>query len=312
MADRFTIVGLGEALFDVFPDRDPPEVLGGAPLNVAVHAHQLALGRGGRGVVVSRIGQDNLGRQLLEALAQRGMTTDFLQSDPDRSTGQVYVDTTDPHDPQYDIAAHVAWDWLQFDPDAESLARGCQAVCFGTLAQREAQTRNAIMRFLEVAQRAIRLFDVNLRQHYYDHRILRRSCEYATAAKLNHRELEIVNRELGIDAPPLDSAEAVDQQAMALLRKFKLKQVFVTRGEQGMTAYTASGPIVGEPANYAPVQGADGVGAGDAASAGVLVGLLLRWPLERIVTLANHAGAFVHGQRGATPALPQSILDMVK
>ena len=162
-----TIIGLGEALYDVFPDQMRP---GGAPLNLAVHAHQL----GNRGVVVSRIGEDALGHQLLDDLRQRDMPTDHVQVDPDRATGTVLVQLDPAGEPTYDIVAHVAWDNLQWDPQMESLAAHADAVCFGSLAQRDGQTRNTIYRFLSSARRAVRLFDVNLRQHYHDRRSLDR------------------------------------------------------------------------------------------------------------------------------------------
>jgi fructokinase len=310
MAARFTVVGLGEALFDVFPGR---VVLGGAPLNVAVHAHQLAQPLGGRGVVVSRVGQDDLGRQLLDELKSRGMTTDYVQADPDRDTGKVYVGHGADGQPTFDIVRHVAWDWLSFDPGDDSLANRCEAVCFGSLAQREAQARNSIYRFLSAAQRAVRLFDVNLRQNYYDANVLRRSCELATAVKLNEHELPVVADLLGLRvAAEKGSAYWLDRQAEALLKKWKLSLVAVTRGAHGTALYTPGGRVEGEPVAYPPADGADAVGAGDACAAGLLIGLIMRWPTGRTVNLANHAGAYVASQPGATPALPDAILDMLK
>jgi fructokinase len=182
MRYRFTIVGLGEALFDII---DGEERLGGAPLNVALHAHQLAQPRSGRGVPVSRIGQDELGKTLIRQLRDRGLDTGYIQHDPDRPTGQVFVDTDAAGQPTYDIVRGAAWDMLWFDSDLEDLAMTCNAVAFGSLAQREAQTRNTIYRFLETCRRATRLFDVNLRPPFYETRSLRRSCELADVVKLN-------------------------------------------------------------------------------------------------------------------------------
>lgn len=307
MTSRFSIVGLGEALFDLFPDR---QLLGGAPLNMAVHAHQLAQGRGGQGVVVSRVGQDELGRQLAEQLAKRGMSTAYLQSDPDKDTGKVYVGFDSAGQPQFDIVADVAWDWLHLDPDAEDLAQQCEAVCFGTLAQRNGQSRNTIYRFLAAARRAVRLFDVNLRQNYFDRQILHRSCEFATAVKLNESELPITVRLLGLGAA--GASGTADAQATALLKRYNLKLVALTRGRRGTVLYTPDQRIEGQPVSYPAAPDADPVGAGDACSAAILVGQVLRFPLERVAALANHAGAFVASQAGATPPMPEGILSMVK
>jgi fructokinase len=310
MTARFTIVGLGEALFDIFPDR---HVLGGAPLNVAVHAHQISQPRGGRGVVVSRIGQDPLGDELLAELRRRGMTTEYVQTDPDRPTGTVYVDLSVPSSPSYDIVRGVAWDWLQFDPDLESMASQCQAVCFGTLAQRESEGRSAVLRFLTATKRAVRLFDVNLRQDYYSQQIIRRSCEMATAVKLNEHEMPVVMDCLGMTASPSAAGrDETERQAATLLKKFDLKLIALTRGQRGTVLITPTARIEGEPVSYPAEQGADPVGAGDACSAGLLLGLVQRWPLEKTVALANHLGAYVASRQGATPALPQEILEMVQ
>jgi len=199
---RFTIVGLGEALFDIFAGQ---ERLGGAPLNVAVQAHQLAQPVEGRGVAVSRVGQDDLGDALRQQLRDRGMDTRYIQSDPDRPTGQVFVDIGPGGQPHYDIVKDSAWDMLWFDSDLEDLAQTCNAVCFGTLAQRDAQTRNAIYRFLHSCRRATRLFDVNLRPPYYDGRTLRRSCEKAEIIKMNVDEVPTVCEQVGIVADTEDA-----------------------------------------------------------------------------------------------------------
>lgn len=304
MPPRFTIVGLGESLFDLFPDK---QILGGAPLNVAVHAHQLAAPLGGRGVVASRVGQDDLGSQLLAELRGRGMTTDYIQTDPDHDTGKVYVSFKEGGEPSFDIVRGVAWDWLQFDPDLEDLARRCEAVCFGSLAQREGQTRNTIYRFLSTASRAIRLFDVNLRQHYYDQRVLRRSCEQATVVKLNDAELPIVASTLGLTAVTGESDPSF-ALARALLRQFNLNLVALTRGPRGTVLLTPTETLQQPSVSFPAAPGADAVGAGDACAAGLLVGLLLRWPLSKVLTLANHTGAYVASQPGATPKLPDSLL----
>jgi fructokinase len=302
MIERLIIVGLGEALFDIFPEA---EILGGAPLNVAVHAHQLLQKRGGRGVVGSRVGQDDLGEAVRRELQNREMDAAFVQSDPDNPTGRVHVGVDQHGEPDYEIVDNVAWDWLQFDPDLEGLAKRCDAVCFGSLAQRNAQTRNTIYRFLE-SSRAIKLFDVNLRQDYFSRAILQRSCELASAIKLNDDELPIVMQALGLDA-----SEDLQAAARMLMRKFDLKQVIATQGKAGTTIYASAESYQDQVPAYQRVEQADNVGAGDACAAAILAGLVLRKPLQEVVMLANHAGAYVASQSGATPTLPDTILAMV-
>jgi fructokinase len=303
MSSRFTIVGLGEALFDVLPDA---QHLGGAPLNAAIHAHQLAQKRSGRGVAVSRVGQDALASQVIDALKQRGMDASYVQSDPDYDTGKVYVDLDDQGQPSYDIVSNVAWDVLQFDPDLEDLAKRCEAVTFGTLAQRHPQSRTTIHRFLATATRAIRLFDVNLRQDFFDESILRRSCENANVLKLNQAELPVVLQTLG-----MDSQADEQEQIQSLFRRFQFRMIALTRGSQGTVLYTPHERVEGPPVSYPSDPQADAIGAGDACTAGLLVGLVLRLPPSRLVNLANHMGAFVASRPGATPELPAEILELL-
>ncbi|MFP4223228.1 MAG: PfkB family carbohydrate kinase [Phycisphaeraceae bacterium] len=300
---RYTFVGLGEALFDLFPGQ---QRLGGAPLNVAVHAHRLSAPRGGRAALVSRVGQDRLGELLLRELEERGLETQYIQTDPDRPTGRVYVDFAPGGEPRFEIVEGAAWDVLQYDFDLEDLAMTCAGVCFGTLAQRDAQARNTIYRFLDTARRAVRLLDVNLRASYGDQRILDRSCDRASIVKLSESELPEVAGQLGLGA-----GGDADSLARKLSRRYRLDLLVLTRGERGTMIYAGETAVEGEPAEYPQAEDADPVGAGDAAAAAVLVGRVMRMDPRAIATLANHCGAFVASQPGATPELPDSIVEMV-
>jgi fructokinase len=273
------IVGLGEALFDLLPGGP---VLGGAPLNVAVHAQQL----GARGVLVSRVGRDALGTRLLAEAAGR-LDAAALQVDPERATGTVRV-TLEKGEPRYDIVKDVAWDHLEFTPELRALAESADAVCFGSLAQRSPRSRETIHRFLESATKAVRLFDVNLRQDYYAADLLRDSLRRASMVKLNQDELPVVLGLLEISS--LD----------ALRAEHGLTHAVLTRGAEG----TSINGIAGEPVRFPVQPGADSVGAGDACSAGVLTGVLRGWPIERTLALANKMGAYVASVPGATPRLP--------
>jgi fructokinase len=296
MAIRRTIVGLGEALYDVFPDM---ERLGGAPLNMTVQAGQL----GNTAVLVSRIGQDQLGDRMAMELRGRQIDINHLQTDPDHPTGTVLVDFDDSNEPQFRILENVAWDYLQFDPDLDDLAGHCDAVCFGSLAQRGGQTRNTIYRFLTMAQRAVRLFDVNVRQHYYDRRIMQRSLELASAVKLNESELLMLGDMYGLGEDP-------PQAARKLIDQFKLKWLALTRGPRGTVVFTIENVYEADPVS---AEGAgDAVGAGDATAAALLHGTIRRWDWPRTLNLANRLGAFVASQQGACPTLPEHIQELAR
>jgi len=301
MSARYTITGIGEALFDMLPSG---EQLGGAPINLAIHAHQLLAPLSGRGVPVSRVGQDSLGQRVAEALRERGLTTDYLQTDPDHETGQVFVELDAQGQPDYDIAEQVAWDMIQFDPDLEDLARHTDAVAFGSLAQRDAQSRNTIYRFLDSTKpRVIRLFDVNLRQNFYDRFVIERSLERASVVKLNQDELPVLAEMFHIDGE-------TDEQVQALIKKFELKSVALTRGAQGTALYTGGQVYTGQPVSYDAAEHADAVGAGDACAAALLVAMVTRRSPQEAVDLANRVGAYVASHPGATPTLPKELTSL--
>jgi fructokinase len=294
-----TIVGLGEALFDCFPDR---EIMGGAPLNVAVHADQILRPHGGRASVATRVGDDALGRRILDELRQREMDVSHVQVDREHPTGTVIVTLDAKGNASYVFAEDVAWDHLEWSPGWQTLAALCDAVCFGTLAQRSAKSRRTIEQFLEHAPQALRLFDVNLRLNFYTPEIIERSMQLASAVKLNDSELPIVARALGM------ASNDSDAQAQQLVARFDLNWLALTRGERGTVVFADKRKYVGTQFQFPPAKNADTVGAGDACGAGLVVGCLLGWPMQQTVDLANRLGAYLASQAGATPTLPGEVL----
>src|SRR5207237_796802 len=165
---------------------------GGAPLNVAVMAHQLVSSLGGRGIVVSRAGQDELGRRMAAELERRGMTAEYLQTDPAHPTGIAQVAFSAQGEPSYRIERDVAWDYIEFPPELAKAAADVDAVCFNALGQRSATSRTSIQQFVQLAGPAIRLFDATLRENFFDREIIETSCRLASIVKVNTAELETV------------------------------------------------------------------------------------------------------------------------
>ncbi|MBA3484445.1 MAG: carbohydrate kinase [Pirellulales bacterium] len=295
-----TVVGLGEALFDCFDDRD---ILGGAPINFVVHAHRLLSVVGGRGVVVSRVGSDGLGDELCETLRVRGLDVSCIQRDERRPTGTVRVTLDAGGHAEYDIVEGVAWDFLAPNAALDELAGRCSAVCFGTLAQRSATSRETIQRFVAQAPQALQVFDVNMRQQYFSGEVVEQGLRLANFVKLNEDELPRVCGLLGIAGN-----DDVERQAWALYEAFDLRGLALTRGAKGTLLFRDGETYSGDVPAFSAEPGADSVGAGDGCCAGLVCGTLLGWPPRRIVDLANAVGAFVAGRRGATPELPESIL----
>jgi len=285
------VVGFGELLWDCFPRSRRP---GGAPANVAYHAARL----GHRGVVVSRVGTDPDGETLREHLRRHGLGDEHVQLDPVHPTGTVTVDDSDPADPRYTIHEGVAWDHIELDAALERLAGDVSAVCFGTLAQRSAPTREALHAFLQRARGALRVYDVNLRQRFWDRERIERSLDAADVVKLNQDEVATLARELGAGAgDPRAFAEA-------LRSRHGVELVCVTRGADGCLLLEGA-QEVDLPGR--PVEVADSVGAGDAFTAGLISGRLRGWPLERCARLANELGARVAAAEGAMPDLRDEL-----
>ena len=180
------------------------------------------------------------------------------------------------------------------------------SVCFGTLGQRSSQSRETVERFLTSASRAIRLFDVNLRQDFFDTKIVLESCRLASVVKMNSGEFPVVGELLG-HSEGFHHGPLFRDGAEQLMREFQLNLVVLTRGAEGTVLHTPNRIVDASPAYFEPEPGADTVGAGDACSAAVLHGLLQKWPLEKTVALANLAGAWVATRKGATPVLPMDL-----
>jgi fructokinase len=287
-ADRPVVVGLGELLWDVFPDLRRP---GGAPANVAFQAEQL----GCRGIVCSRVGRDALGDELLKFLSEQGLSTASIQRDPVHPTGTVTVDTRRADHPTYVIHENVAWDHLVLDEDLERLMGRASAVCFGTLAQRSPSSRAAIQdALMKVSRQCLIVYDVNLRQQWYDREWIELSLAKAHFAKLNTDEVNVLADLLEVGtADHLPFAEAIQV-------RYKVEVVCITRGAAGCVM---AGPDQVVDHRGVAVKLADAVGAGDAFTAAWIYGRLHGWPLEAQAAFANEVGALVAGRPGAMPPL---------
>ncbi|GAC1685289.1 MAG: carbohydrate kinase [Candidatus Acidiferrum sp.] len=293
----FAIVGLGEVLWDLLPGGKQP---GGAPANFAYMSSLL----GDRGIIASRIGCDELGREIQQKLQALGLDLSYLQCDSARPTGTVKVEADSAGQPKYEITAGVAWDFLEWTPQWRELAEQADAVCFGSLAQRNAVTRETAGQFLRAMRKdAVRILDVNLRQCYFSAELLAQSAEHAQIVKLNHEEVPIVMKVL--DAPYRDELMA----AQWLRKRFGVKLVCITRGANGslLACENGSDAHPGFPVNVA-----DTVGAGDAFTAGLVHHYLRRSSLRAMNEAANRMGAWVASQPGATPVRDETQLEKAR
>jgi fructokinase len=291
---KLRCLGIGEILWDLLP---AGKQLGGAPANFAYHAHAL----GAEGIVVSRVGDDQLGREVIERLRGLGLATDCVAVDPTAATGTVSVALSPEGQPTFTIRENVAWDRLTVEPAALAVARAADAVCFGSLAQRGEASRASI-RHLVAATRpgALRVFDINLRQQFYSREIVDASLQLANALKINDGELPVLAGLL--DLPARDARQQIEHVA----RRYDLRLVACTRGAHGSLLF-AGGRWSEHPGVHATV--VDSVGAGDAFTAAMTLGVLAGWDLARVNGQANEVAAFVCTQAGATPKLPDTLRD---
>lgn len=286
-AQEMIVVGLGEILWDCFPDERRP---GGAPANVAFHASQL----GFRGVLCSRVGTDELGNEFLDFAQSRGLATDWVQRDPQHPTGRATVSVGPGGHAKFEFLDDAAWDHLELDERAARLVHGARAVCFGTLAQRSEDSRRAIHALLEQeSSDCFIVYDVNLRQKFYERSWIEASLQRATAVKLNDDEIRVLSELLDLPQP-------ADEFAQAVIDRYHVHNVCVTRGAKGVyvQGLHESVDVAG-----AQVDVVDTVGAGDAFTAAFIAGHLWHWPLKATTEFANRVGALVASRPGAMPDL---------
>lgn len=283
------VVGMGEALWDVLPEG---KKIGGAPANFAYHVSQFGL----PSCVVSAIGDDALGKEIIENFTSKGL--DQLIAEVPYPTGTVQVEIDQTGIPLYDIKENVAWDNIPYTEHLDALAKRTKAVCFGSLAQRNVVSRNTINHFLDTMPKdddSLIVFDVNLRQGFYNKEILCKSMQNCNILKINDEELITVSRMFGY--PGID----LQDKCWILLRKYNLKMLILTCGINGSYVFTP-GNVSFQPTPKVEV--ADTVGAGDSFTAAFIASILKGKSVTEAHTIAVKTSAYVCTQKGAMPVLP--------
>ena len=298
------IVGLGEILFDCLPDG---KKLGGAPANFAYHASQFGL----NGIAVSAIGNDADGQEIKQILKQQGAnhhleTVDF-------PTGTVQVTLSGNGIPQYDICLGVAYDNIPWTPAVEEIAKNARAVCFGSLAQRTAVTRETVQKFLDTMPKlgTLKVFDINLRQNWYSKEVIEESLRRCNVLKINDEEIIMVCKLLdlgdieGVD-PQNELLQPVnfEDQVRDLIRIYDLQMVVLTCGAFGSYVVTLDDlSFQATP----KVKVADTVGAGDSFTGSFVACVLNGKSIPEAHKTAVQVSAFVCSQNGAMPKIPAEL-----
>lgn len=285
---------MGEALWDVLPEG---KKIGGAPANFAYHVSQFGL----PSCVVSAIGDDAFGREIVENFTSKGLNQ--LIAEVPYPTGTVQVEIDPAGVPQYEIRENVAWDNIPYTARLEALAEKTKAVCFGSLAQRNVVSRNTINRFLDAMPQndeSLVVFDVNLRQGFYSKEILCNSMKRCNILKINDEELVTVSRMFGY--PGID----LQDKCWILLGKYNLKMLILTCGINGSYVFTP-GNVSFQPTPKVEV--ADTVGAGDSFTAAFIASILKGKSVAEAHCLAVRTSAYVCTQKGAMPILPAEFTE---
>ena len=280
----------GEVLWDLFPDG---RLLGGAPANVACHLATL----GERVSLVTRVGDDTLGREARATLRTRGVDVATVQLDSRRPTGRVEVELTDG-EPSYRLIPDCAWEHIELTESAERALASASSFCFGTLSQR--RSTSAFRQALAMLPATcLRVCDVNVRPSHVDHAVLELALEAAQVVKLNQQEADILAQRAGVGDLPGWLASTMGVEVVAL-----------TRGEAGCVLFRNGERV--EHRGHAAAAGGDNVGAGDAFTAVLARMLVGRRPLADIADRGNRYGAFVASQRGATPEPPAALIEALR
>ncbi len=290
------IVGIGEILWDMLPSG---KVIGGAPANFAYHAQEL----GESSIVVSCVGNDELGREIISSLEKKDMPTEFLYIDKSHPTGVVSARINKEGKPSYLIQEEVAWDYIPTSTLIRELAFKSAAVCFGTAAQRSQLSRMTIQTFVGLMEQdSIRVFDINLRQNFYSQDVIETSLSLANVLKLNVNELSVVKKLLRLNG---DEKKILNE----LSRKYSLNLIALTRGREGSILFTE-----GKTSNHEghKINVEDTVGAGDAFVAGLVTGMLRGYELDDLHNKANRVASYICSKRGATPSLTNEIRKLFK
>ena len=292
MNKKLLVVSIGEILWDFLPEG---RRLGGAPANFAYHAAV----QGMNACAVSAVGNDQAGQDILSALKSKKLRTEYVYTLPEHPTGTVTVELAGGI-PSYTIHEQAAWDYIPFTDELAQLAKQADAVCFGTLAQRNAVSAATIRDFLNSTRPdCLKVCDVNLRGNFFSAELIDASLRHCDLLKISDEELPAAAELLGMTC----SSKAF---ISGLTERYNLKYAVLTKGKDGSIFYDGNEFREFPVYNYGAV--VDTVGCGDSFCAVFLAGLLsCRLPEEAMLNAAKVAG-FVASRSGALPEIPESLI----
>lgn len=284
----------GEVLWDILPSGAVP---GGAPMNVTYHLHK----QDKNPALITRIGIDEKGKELLNIFSNHGVCTDYFQSDKEHETGKVYAKPNEHNEVVYDIVMPVAWDFIEWNDEYAALVSNADYFVFGSLAARSKQSKKTLLRLLEGAKNKV--LDINLRPPHFDKGIVEELLFKANFLKLNLAELELITSWLA-------DYNTIDDKVKFISEKFSIATIVVTMGGDGALLH-----INGKPYEHKgfEVKVTDTVGSGDAFLAGLLSKLMENEKPQNALEFANALGAFIATKTGACPQYEkEEVISLIK
>ena len=279
---RDHVVIFGEMLWDCLPTGP---VAGGAPMNVALNLHQLGL----QSRLISAVGADQDGQNLLEFLKSFHLPLDLIQVKKDKVTSKVLVDTSDPENIKYTIVSPVAWDFIEWSSELDKAVEEADAFVFGTLGVRNQESLKTLLQLLH--HPTLRIFDANLRPPFYDFEVIETLLGFADILKINDDELVVF-------ADYFKTEPTIEGLCAYLDQHFPMEIICVTRGAKGAVLYQ-KGKLIEHPGYQVKFQ--DSIGAGDAFLSGFVKTYLEERAPEEILDFACKLGGYVATQKGGTP-----------
>jgi fructokinase len=278
------VVCFGEVLWDVLSDVRKP---GGAPMNVAYHLNRLGI----ESIMISRIGYDKIGEQLKDFLREKGIETDFIQTDFEYPTSEVIASINENDEVTYEILYPVAWDFIEYKNQFNDLLTDADMLVYGSLAARNETSRQTLNQLIDHAK--YRLFDVNLRAPHFSEETVINLLKSADAVKLNSNELQVISSWFGGN-----NSKSETNQIARIQREFAIPEIILTKGGQGASYYTEN-----ERYDYQAysVDVQDTIGSGDSFLAAFISQKLSDKSVEEMLDYAVALGAFVSSQSGANP-----------
>jgi fructokinase len=288
----FNTLSFGELLWDLFPDYKKP---GGSPANLAYHLHLFK----NRSYLLSRVGTDPNGDELLKFISNKGISSRYIQRDPQLPTGLVTVAIDEENEPTYTIHQPAAWDEIEFTPDLSQLTETLDAFCFASLSQRNNGSMNTVHTLLKkLPNHCLKVFDLNIRRPFVDNSTILKNIAQSDVIKFNREEYSIVGEWLGTK----DTADKI-------IEMDSNKTVLLTLGSEGSELFNSKGrfhhkayPIGGK---------GDFVGVGDAFLACFTHLKLKEIEPQQLLELSNRYAAFVASQKGSMPDIPQELIELI-